>query len=180
MIVLDGLVLDLRLTNRSWYGALRRQYDQSSHCKPAILAVLLTFEPRHPQTEKFVVENMISRKSLQHIEELHAPIAKQLKTLISLAEDQIDPDLLRLTVACIDAGLLFKSREPGAHLLTGKEKAWAEFADQFVISVSAINDSHVEAISEGVTADEVYVLAHALYVIDMSRRLDMVLEKVLK
>ncbi len=123
---------------------------------------------------------MISKDSLQHIEELHAPIAKQLKTLISVAEDQIDPDLLRLTVERVDAELLLKSRETDSHLLTGKEKAWAEFADQFVISVSAINDSHVKAISGDMTADEMYVLAHALYVIDMSRRLDMVLEKVLK
>jgi len=60
------------------------------------------------------------------------------------------------------------------------ERAALEFTAQFVLSVSTVSDEQVEALRAHLDDEEVYAFAAALYVVEMTERLKMVSDVVLR
>jgi hypothetical protein len=63
--------------------------------------------------------------------------------------------------------------------LTEKEHAFIAFTEQFTSSVSTMSDEQVEGLLQFASADEVYAFVNAIYVTDMSLRLELVAGRVL-
>lgn len=62
---------------------------------------------------------------------------------------------------------------------TAADRAFLDFTEQFVFSVPAITDADVESLLEHVSAEEAYAFISALYVLEMSTRMDLVLAATL-
>jgi alkylhydroperoxidase family enzyme len=61
-----------------------------------------------------------------------------------------------------------------SELFTPAERAHLAFTDQFAVSVDSMCDEHVEDLLRHADARQVYAFASALYVIEMTERLDLV------
>lgn len=116
---------------------------------------------------------MISEDVLTRLEALHPEVISEMRTVLQLAHDTTDPALLELCAGYIDAALNNRLWQP-PHELTEKEKAFIAFTEQFVTSVSTMQDVQVQRLLEHASADEVYAFVNALYVTDMTSRLDIV------
>jgi alkylhydroperoxidase family enzyme len=66
-----------------------------------------------------------------------------------------------------------------SELFTPAERAHLAFTDQFVVSVAAVSDDHVEDLLRHADARQVYGFASALYVIEMTERLGLVTGAIL-
>ncbi|ARN75821.1 hypothetical protein [Oceanicoccus sagamiensis] len=63
--------------------------------------------------------------------------------------------------------------------MSAKEQAFIAFTEQFIVSVGTMTDEQVQRLLAFASADEVYAFVNALYVTDMSRRLELVAGRVL-
>jgi hypothetical protein len=122
---------------------------------------------------------MLSAEVSARLEVLHPSISSELNNMAGVATDVVDPRLLALCASYIDAALCQRDWTPPANGLTAKERAFIAFTEQFTTSVSTMTDEQVDKLLEYASADEVYNFASALYVVDMTRRLDLVAGKVL-
>ena len=122
---------------------------------------------------------MLSTQVSARLEELHPSINSELNSIARAATDVVDPQLLELCSSYIDAALCQRDWAPPASGLTDKERAFIAFTEQFTASVSTMTDEQVDKLLEYASADEIYNFASALYVVDMTRRLDLVAGKVL-
>jgi hypothetical protein len=121
---------------------------------------------------------MISEPVRARLSSLHPEGAVQLARINQLAFEATDPALLDLCAGYIDSLLQDQSWVP-PHSLTPREQAFVAFTEQFVTSVSTLADTQVERLLEFASEDEVYGFVNALYVLDMSRRLDLVVGRLL-
>jgi hypothetical protein len=121
---------------------------------------------------------MISEPVRKRLASLHPEASAQLARINQLALEATDPDLLDLCTGCIDSLLQEKSWVP-PHPLTPREQAFTAFTEQFATSVSSLTDAQVARLLEFDSEDEVYAFVNALYVADMSRRLDLVAGRIL-
>lgn len=122
---------------------------------------------------------MLSTQVAQRLASLAPEPAAALQNISAMAQQVTDPALLALCSGYIDAALHCRDWEPPAAGLTAKEQAFIAFSEKFATSVSSIGSADVARLLEFGTADEVYAFVHALYVADMSRRLDIVGREVL-
>ena len=122
---------------------------------------------------------MLSAQVSARLEELHPSISSELNNISGVAAEVVDPQLLALCSSYIDAALCQQDWAPPSGGLTDKERAFIAFTEQFTASVSTMTDEQVDKLLEYASADEVYNVASALYVVDMTRRLDLVAGKVL-
>ncbi len=121
---------------------------------------------------------MLSESIHQRIAALHPDTGAQLSRLGTLAQQATDPALLDLCLEMIDA--LLQDRSPALPpSLTERERAFLDFTEQFVVSVSTMSDTQVKKLLYYASEDEVYNFVNALYVIDMTRRLDLVAGRLL-
>lgn len=117
--------------------------------------------------------------------DLHARLASlqpestvRLAQLCELAEHQTDRELLAQCRDYLQA--LFKGETWQAiRPVDAREQAFLAFTEQFAIAVSGVEDAQVQALLAHASADEVYNFVNALYVIDMTARLEMVTARVL-
>ena len=114
----------------------------------------------------------------QRLAELHPEAAADLARMQELAYETFDPGVLAL---CRDyLGALLESRPwdrpPG---LSAREQAFLDLTEQFVTAVSAVTDEQVERLLQHASAEEVYAFFNALYVVEMSHRLQRVVSEVL-
>lgn len=121
---------------------------------------------------------MISEPVRARLASLHPEASQQLARINQLALEATDPDLLELCTGCIDSLLQDISWVP-PQPLTPRQQAFIAFAEQFATSVSTLTDADVAGLLEFVSEDEVYGFVNALYVVDMSRRLDLVVGRIL-
>lgn len=121
---------------------------------------------------------MISEPVRARLASLHPEGAVQLARINQLAFEATDPALLDLCAGYIDSLLQDQSWVP-PHSLTPREQVFVAFTEQFVTSVSTLADTQVERLLEFASEDEVYGFVNALYVLDMSRRLDLVVGRLL-
>ena len=122
---------------------------------------------------------MLSAEVSARLEELHPSISSELNNIGSVATEVVDKQLLALCSGYIDAALCQRDWVPPNGGLTDKEHAFIAFTEQFTTSVSTMTNEQVDKLLEYASADEVYNFASALYVVDMTRRLDLVVGKVL-
>ena len=122
---------------------------------------------------------MLSAEVSARLEEVHPSISSELNNMSIVATEVADPQLLALCSSYIDAALCQRDWTPPAGGLTDKERAFIAFTEQFTASVSTMTDEQVNRLLEYASADEVYNFVSALYVVDMTRRLDLVAGKVL-
>ena len=121
---------------------------------------------------------MLSPPVLKRLEELHPEITPELQQVWQLARESTDPDLLDLCAGYIDAALHNRLWQP-ARELSEKERAFVAFTEQFVASVGTLQDEQVQRLLQHASADEVYAFVNALYVTDMSSRLNIVAGNIL-
>ncbi|WP_156507633.1 hypothetical protein [Halioglobus sp. HI00S01] len=111
--------------------------------------------------------------------DLQPEITTQLNQAIALGEAGVDPFILDLCRGYIDAALHCRDWRPPADAWGEKEQAVIQLTEQFVMSVSTLEAASIEALQSFFSADEVYALVHALYLMDMSLRFYMVGREVL-
>ncbi len=122
---------------------------------------------------------MLSTHVSERLGELAPAAAAELRNITSMAEEVTDPDLLQLCTAYIDAVLMCRDWQPPEGGLDDRQQAFIAFSEKFATSVSGIDSADVARLRDFATDDEVYAFVHALYVADMSRRLDIVGREVL-
>lgn len=122
---------------------------------------------------------MLSTTILTCLEKLHPAITTELRNIILLSNDSTDAALLTLCTGYIDAALRNQKWNPPEQGLTDKEHAFIAFTEKFVTSVSTISDEQVDDLLKFASADEVYMFVNAIYITDMSLRLELVAAKVL-
>ena len=108
----------------------------------------------------------------------HPDAVKQLEIVYRMAEDSIEPALLDLCGSYIDAALEEKAWQP-PYELSGREKAFIDVTEQFVSSVSTMNNEQIQALLEFSPANDIYLFINSLYVIEMTKRMSLVADKVL-
>ena len=122
---------------------------------------------------------LINETSAQRLQALHPEAAAELARLESaLDATGLDPDLLDRCGQFIDA-VLRETEGARTTPRSGREQACLAFCEQFVVSVSSVSDAEVSALREHLSPDEVYLFANAVYLIEMSKRLDLTLEAAL-
>lgn len=77
------------------------------------------------------------------------------------------------TPAALEAGF-DENAEPDA-----SEQAFLDFTEQFVTSVSSVSDADVDALLVHVSGEEAYTFISALYVLELSARMDRTLSATL-
>ncbi|MEM6820065.1 MAG: hypothetical protein AAF578_14875 [Pseudomonadota bacterium] len=123
--------------------------------------------------------NLISPESRDRLARLHSEAAAELENLEHALDDvPIPVDLLRLTDHFVDVSLRGQEWQP-PESMTPIEKACLDYCGQFMASVASIEDAQVAALREHLSPDQVYLYANAVYLIEMSKRLDLTLEAVL-
>ena len=122
---------------------------------------------------------MLSTEVSQRLAALAPEPAAALHNISAMARQVADPALLALCADYIDAALQCRDWQPPGETLTAKQQAFIAFTEKFVTAVSGIGNADVARLLEFATADEVYAFVHALYVADMSRRLEIVGREVL-
>ncbi len=122
---------------------------------------------------------MLSTDTFTRLEKLQPAITAQLHNVMQLTTEATDENLLQLCASYIDAALRNQNWKPPERVLTEKEHAFIAFTEQFTSSVSTMSDEQVENLLQFATADEVYAFINAIYVTDMSLRLELVAGRVL-
>lgn len=122
---------------------------------------------------------MLSTKTFTSLEKLQPDIAKELHNIMHLAPNSTDAELLELCTSYIDAALRNQNWKPPERPLTEKEQAFIAFTEQFIVSVGTMSDEQVKRLLQFASADEVYAFVNALYVTDMTQRLELVAGRIL-
>src|SRR5690606_30944077 len=121
---------------------------------------------------------MIAEPVRARLAALPPEAATPLAGIHQLASAAVDPAILALCSACIDAILNDHSWVP-PRPLTAREQAFVDFSEQFATSVSTLDRAQVERLRGFASEDELYLFVNALYVLDMRRRLDLVAGRIL-
>jgi hypothetical protein len=114
----------------------------------------------------------------ERLASLHPEAAAELHRVNAVARATTDPGLLGLCASRVDAmlaGGAWDDRVPR----TARERAFLAFTEQFVTSVSHVSDADVDALLEHATPGEVYAFINSLYVVEMTRRVELVAAEVL-
>jgi hypothetical protein len=122
---------------------------------------------------------MLSTDTFTRLENLQPAITAKLRKVIQLTTEAAEPNLLKLCRTYIDAALRNQNWNPPERDLTEKEQAFIDFTEQFTSSVGTMSDEQVEILLRFGSADEVYSFVNAIYVTDMSLRLELVARRVL-
>ena len=122
---------------------------------------------------------LINSAARQRLEALHPEAAGEIANLEQVLDDtSLDPGLLALCADYFDTTLAGNTwRSPTS--LGDLESACIDVCEQFMVSVSDMREEHIEPLRRHLNADDVYNLMSAIYLIEMSRRLDLTLERVL-
>ena len=124
--------------------------------------------------------NLISPETQQRLQIHHPEAATELENLRKVLENGgLDAGLLALCGEFIDASLRGKNwAAPGS--VSELESACLALCEQFMNSVAHISEEQVAALSKHLSADDVYNLMYGIYLVEMSKRLDLTFERVLQ
>ena len=122
---------------------------------------------------------LISDASREQLHSLHPEAAAELARLESAIDSTgLDAGLLELTSGYFDTMLREQEWQPPA-ALSGRDQACLAFCEQYLVSVPHIDDEHVAALRAHLSPDDVYLYSNAVYLIEMSKRLDLTMEATL-
>ena len=123
---------------------------------------------------------LIDTQARDTLREHHPEVATELDNLQRcLSEQALDPALLKLCSDFFEANLRNQSWSP-PDSLSDLEVACLDVCEQFMVSVSNVTDQQVAALSEHLTADQLYNLMYGIYLIEASKRLELMLGRVLQ
>ena len=122
---------------------------------------------------------MLSPAVARRLEALQPDTSAELHTILGQAREAVEPSLLALCASCAEAALRCEDWQPPGGGLDDRQQAFIAFTEQFVSAVSNTSHAQVARLLEYASADEVYAFVHALYVIDMALRLEIVGSEVL-
>lgn len=123
--------------------------------------------------------NLPNVATRQRLQVHHPEAASEIDNLQRvLADASINADLLELCAAYFDVALAGQEWSPPAPL-SDLEQACIDVCEQFMISVSDIREEQIALLRRHLTTDDVYNLMSAIYLIEMSKRLDLTLERVI-
>ncbi len=124
--------------------------------------------------------DLVSEQLRRRLQTHHPAAVAELDKLGRILDDtSLDPALLALCSDYFAAALAGADWSPSKRL-SELETACIDVCEQFMVSVSTMTDPQIGALNEHLSPDEVYNLMCAIYLIEMSRRLDMTLERVLQ
>ena len=124
--------------------------------------------------------NLVSEPLRQRLETHHPQAIAELDKLGRILDaTSLDPALLTLCSDYFAAALRDQQWAPSKSL-TELETACIDVCEQFMVSVSAMTDLQIAALNRHLSADDVYNLMSAIYLIEMSQRLDLTLARVLQ
>ena len=124
--------------------------------------------------------NLVSSETQERLAAYHPQAAVEIDKLQRvLADSSLDPGLLTLCSDYFNAELRDGTWMP-PRPLSELESACLDVCEQFMVSVSDVRDDQIDGLSKHLTADELYNLMYAIYLIELSIRLDLTLERVLK
>lgn len=123
---------------------------------------------------------MISSTVLDRLDTLQPEAARELRNITALSQQATDPALLALCTDYAEAALRCRDWRPPEAGLSGRERAFIDFTEQFVTSVSTLDSAVVARLLDFASADEVYAFVHALYVADMGLRMEIVGREMLQ
>jgi hypothetical protein len=115
----------------------------------------------------------------RRLEALQPAAFAELTLINELAFQASDPALLQLCSGYIQAALRCEDWREPEEGLSDRERAFIDVTEQFVTSVSTLSPESITNLLQYASADEVYAFVHAIYVIDMTLRLDTVGRAVL-
>ncbi len=122
---------------------------------------------------------LINSATRERLQAFHPEAAGEIANLEKVLDDtSLDPGLLALCADYFDtvlSGGIWQSPPSLSEL----ETACLRVCAQFSVSVSDMRDTHIEPLRKHLNADDVYNLMSAIYLIEMSKRLDLTLAKVL-
>jgi len=121
----------------------------------------------------------LDRTGMERLNRLLPELGEEAVKLEQTAWEVVDQDLLLL---CRERVMAMLSGEGGEdpEELSARERAYLDFTEQFVFSVSSISDAQVDALLEHSSADEVNAFVYCLYVVEMTERVNIVAGKVLR
>lgn len=123
--------------------------------------------------------HLINTATRQRLEALHPEAATEIANLeLVLDSSALNQDVLTLCADYVDATLAGDAWEAPASA-GDLGNACLDVCEQFMISVADIREEQIRALRNHLTTDDVYNLMSAIYLIEMSRRLDHTLERVL-
>ncbi|MEM7280709.1 MAG: hypothetical protein AAF438_03610 [Pseudomonadota bacterium] len=124
--------------------------------------------------------DLVSSHTLEVLTNYHPEAARELTNLQAvLTESSLDPDLLKLCSDYFKAALR-NDTWSGPEALTDLQAACLAVCEQFMVSVSATSNEQVHRLGQHLSADELYNLMYAIYLIESSQRLEMTLEATLQ
>lgn len=122
---------------------------------------------------------LITPATRQRLSGVHPEVATELRRLESTLDDSaLAPQLLQLISDFFDAEFGDRVWGPSANP-TALERSTLDVCEQFMVSVADVSDAQVAALAAHMSPDELYNLMYAIYLIEMSKRLDITLERVL-
>jgi hypothetical protein len=124
--------------------------------------------------------NLVTAETRQRLQAHHPGAAAEIDKLEGILDDtNLSPELLALCGAYFHAALRGDDWcAPDSP--TELESACLDVCEQFMVSVPGVTDEQIAALNRHLGADDVYNLMSAIYLIEMSKRLDMTLERVLQ
>ena len=124
--------------------------------------------------------HLIKPETRRHLQGSHPQVATELGNLSQILDrTALDEGLLSLCGDYFEAALRGQDWAPQKPL-TEFESACLDVCAQFMLSVANVNDEHIAALSRHRSADDVYNLMCAIYLIEASKRLDLTLERMLR
>ncbi|MDJ0940349.1 MAG: hypothetical protein QNJ00_11360 [Woeseiaceae bacterium] len=124
--------------------------------------------------------NLVSEATRQRLAAHHPEAATEIGNLEAVLDGtSLDAGLLELCSRFFETSMRGDEWLP-PESLTALETACLAVCEQFMVSVSGISDEQIAALNEHLNADDVYNLMSAIYLVEMSKRLDLTLEQVLQ
>lgn len=116
---------------------------------------------------------------IARIRELQPAGGAALENLERTAWGAVDQDLLRL---CRDRAMAMHQGDDRNYPEDPdeRERAYLDFTEQFVTSVSSVSEAQIDELVRHSSPDEVFAFVYALYVTEMSARVDTVAAGVLR
>ncbi len=124
--------------------------------------------------------NIVTASTRQCLHTHHEEAIRELENLERVIEQtSLDTGLLELCGDYFEAALRDRAWDrPDS--LGDREAACLDVCEQFMVSVATVTDGQIAALRQHFGTDEVYNLMSAIYLVEMGKRLDLTLERVLQ
>ena len=123
---------------------------------------------------------LVTEETRSTLQQHHPEALQELDHLAaSLDASSIDPELMELCRAFFASSLRGDAFSPNREL-SELETDCLAMCEQFMVSVSTMSEEQVAALARHLGADDLYVLMYAVYLLEMSERLNLMLKGMMQ